>query len=406
MSVRRRTLLAGGGGSFRFPSVFSLGQTGFWQPISDRRAWQHNGKTYITWIEDPSGDEGVAAYTHATRTMGSKFTLHAALEADLHASGSVIVADNGKILCHYVEHHGDRIRRRVSTNPEDVSAFGSEALIGALSDTTYATNFQLNGVTDSPIYLFYRVTDGTHSYLVYKTTTDYGVSYTPATPTTIWEIAGKHVYWRIGSNHNARIDVTATDTDRSVGDPSSLYHFYLDAAAGTWHKSDGTTVTLPLDTTEATLIKSAADGPIQPEGISYDASGNPVAIMSVYDSVGVTNAVVQARWTGSAWSLVEIADTNGIVATNRFIGSACVNHENPDVVFLPRNVSGRSEMFRYVSPDDGASWVGTQLTVGSAADHAMPEVPDHATSGLQAIWGYGTYVADDNFAMTIYGYGA
>ena len=64
-----------------------------------------------------------------------------------------------------------------------------------------------------------------------------------------------------------------TDTARSVGDPSSLYHFYM--TGDNAYQSDGTLIAAkaawPFLATAATLVKNTSEGPVSALGIGLGA---------------------------------------------------------------------------------------------------------------------------------------
>jgi hypothetical protein len=425
LTLARRLLMAGGGsGAFTppsGPSVFSLvaAPDGFWQNISNYRAFCYNGKTYFGWVNGVSGDVKIAAYDHVTKTVSTPFTLHTALSGwsgspDIHNSPALLVrTSDHRIVVGYVAHDQGPLYIRISTNPEDVTAFGTEISVGSgggwpAGDLTYVSLVQLSGESGA-IYMFHRQGGGsqpTPGQLAYFRSTDGGATWGAQQLVMTGAYGmGNVPYWNITTDWNATIHVATTDTIRTIGYPSSLYHFYLNG--GSAYKSDGTLIAAsaswPVLVSDATLVRGTSEGPASALGVCIGPDGKPAMLLKAFDSGGSTNLIRAARWTGSAWAVTNVADTNGIIGGNDFVGSGDIDPTDPNTVYFPRKVGSYFEMFRYVW--DGATWTGTQLTTGSAADNATPGTVAQWGAGLRVIWGLGTFTNANSFSFGVQGYG-
>jgi hypothetical protein len=196
----------------------------------------------------------------------------------------------------------------------------------------------------------------------------------------------------------SRIDIYATDTDRSAS-PSSVYHFRFEGDA--IFNSSGTSLgALACFSNDGTLVQDDSGGSARVDGAGYSGS-DPIAAVCIDGTT--TQPVKRALWTGAAWQVDDVADSGGIIDSNVNISSAGIADEN--TLYVPVKTAGVFELYRYVTANGGTTWTGTQLTSGSAADNAMPEVPQDA-SALRVVWGRGTYTDDDTFSFDLYGFAA
>src|SRR5690606_18192340 len=135
------------------------------------------------------------------------------------------------------------IRYRVSTNPEDVSAWGAEQTLAVTGDeATYPTPIFLaseNG-GNGRLYLFYR---GANRSLCYQYSDDiYGSGVT--SPTFAGDIemvtgGAQGVYFQVGTNFTDRIDFGLTNAIDGSANHNDVRHCIFKAEE--LFRSDGTT---------------------------------------------------------------------------------------------------------------------------------------------------------------------
>lgn len=413
-----RRLLIGGGGSFPTPvpasvSTLLTAPRGSWGNV-DPRAFYYNGATYFTWVDGQTGDIGVSKYVHSTKAVTST-VLAAAYNRDDHANPSVIVREpDHRVVVAWSGHDSASFRVWISTNPEDISA-GSATDNGS-SDFTYFTLVQLNGVTDQPVYAFYRVMSGGTGYLTYfVSTTGMATFPTPAVTLFTADSSGHVPYWRIASDWDRYIHIFTTNSEPggagTDGLGTYLYHFYIDGADGSLHKSDGTVIgaSLPLKSASVTLVTDGdgSGGYCMTHGACVDGSGRPAVMVRVGLSAQTNNAQRVARWTGAAWQTDEVYQTGGVYShggtTWVYSPGAGIHKTNPNVVYGSKKVGSNFVISRFVSPDDGATWNETPL--GSTNDSFQPETPVNAAAGLDALWPFGSANSDTDFNFGMEGYG-
>lgn len=385
------------------PSWFSdgLAIAAGWSGNTESAAY-YNGTTYIAFV-DGDGNARVASYEHSTDTWTLSPVI-ASLSADVHATPSVLVrSSDHKLVVAAAQHNGAVLYIAISTNAEDVSAWGAATNIAAtLGGTayTYANLFQLSGESGK-IYLFYRDRpSGVTGNLAYSTSTDGGTTWTAQT--TVYSVSAKSSYWAVSSDDTNRIDIVTTDGSAESGDTASVYHFYY--SGGNWFKSDGTQITasLPFGTTDITKIyDGATNGSAR---APYDAAtngGNPVGVWAAYNSAG--SGSNENYWYGSCssgtWTVNQITDSGSTPDANFAEGGIAIDTTDTNRVFLSKKTSSVWQMYHYETANSGSSWASTQLTsdtaltVASDVNNLRPRAPRNAVAALTAVWCLGPHWA-------------
>lgn len=404
----------GGSGASTPPAIFSLATSGFWNDVAGPRAAYYNGKTYLAWVTS-DGHIHAAQYAHSTRTLSTPVDLATTSGPDgtIHNSPAILVraSDHRIIVAASEDLASAQPALWTSTNPEDATAFGSVQLIPpSVASPSYPNIEQLASVTNQPIYYFVRIYDSGAStfYTGYFKSTDGGATW--AAFQKLWKpVATSAQYHTILGDGASRIDFFVTDTNRTVGNPSSVYHAYLDGSSGNLYKSDGTLIGAasagPYFATAGTLVQDASLGSCRSEAAGY-SGGKPHVLLIVNDGNTTTNTLARVgRWTGSTWQVNAVASAGGIIDSNWFISSGSISKSDPNTVYFPIKVGSHFELWRYTSPDGGTTWGGSALTSGSASDNAMPDTPLNATPTFRVLWGLGTYTSDSSFTFTMQGYG-
>lgn len=372
----------------------ALGIAGGWSGNTVNAAY-FNGKTYVGFC-DGDGKSRIAAYAHSTDTWALSPAILTAT-ADIHCTPSVLVrSSDHKIVVATAKHDGTNLYIAVSTNAEDISAWGTATDISStLGGTTYtyANLFQLSGETGK-IHLFYRdyVAGTTTGSLAHATSTDAGATWTAQT--VIFSVSGKVAYWAIGSDDTARIDIVTSDGSAASGDTASAYHFYY--SGGNWFKSDGIQITASLPFAAANVTKiydGATNGNVR---AGYDIAtngGNPRAVWAAYNSAG--SGSNENYWYGSCasgtWTVNEITDSGSTPDTNFQEGGVAIDATDVSGVFVSKKTSSVWQIFRYSTTDAGVTWASTQLTADSAPTptdiyNLRPRSPRNAAATLTSVF--------------------
>lgn len=401
MALRRA--LAGGG----VPGgIESASMEGVWTWFNDPRAISVAGAPAIGVVRN---DGRIGVY-HATVPTPTITLLRAGVfQVNDHATPSLLKrASDSRILAFASAHHGAAIYTYLSTNPDDVSAFGAETSISGgwtgFSGFTYVSPVQLTGLTDDPILLFFRaeVSGTRHTY--YTISTDSGATF--GTPTRLLTNSGASVhppYVKVAQNGDSRVDVFCTTGHPQFVATNSLYHLYYD---GAWRESDGTALSLPvLPSTDLTAIYdgAGAGGRAWVHDAAIDGSGNPVCAYAVYPSTS-NHRYRYTKWDGvSAWDDNEVAHGGGYLyaAQPYYSGGIGIDPANVNIVYLSRGDAGvgNHKIYRYVTADGGDTWSGTKKT--SSGHSFRPFVVRGGGAEPRLAYVSGTYTTYENYSTTI-----
>ncbi len=370
----------------------------------------YNGKTYFGFV-DNAGGVRVGSYTHSSKAVGISPAI-VTIIPDVHCTPSVIVRQSDQKLVIACSAHNltpsVQAYVAISTNPEDVSAWGSPInLTSTLAGTsyTYMKLVQLSGESGK-MYLFYRDEQDSqaNSAICYSTSTDGGSTWTAQT--TLYKNSGGHQpYWSIETDDTNRIDFIASDGSSAAGDPNaSVYHFYY--TGGSRFKSDGTLISASLPLAPSNLTKiydGATNGGVR---VPYAAivGPSPFATWASYDPAG--SGLNEHYWygtcdSGGTWTVHEIVDAGTPPVTGFAEGGVYLDKIDPTIVYLSRKVSGYMQVYRYATADSGATWTNTALTSdtnGQFGDslNLRPICPRHAASDLRVLWCFGPHYVDEN----------
>lgn len=404
MSAARRLLLAAaaGGAGFPVPPIGSVTLTsapdGGMNQLVVPGAFTHGGVTTIGYVD---GSGNVEAIEWNGSTSGPH-TIHASFEADAHDSPAIVRrASDGRLIVAYSKHNNTPFNVRVSTNADDPSAWGSATDIDSQLGGTRYTDHGLWEV-DSTLYLVVRdePSAGTDSRWVISTAA-------ASVPTSGW--AAQTILYRVASErsyvltHLSGSVIHFVVTNGSSTGFSKLGHFYLDTAAGTYHRSDGTDITadVPLDFSDVTEI--ATGTALFPWNIVVDGSGYPV--VAARDGLDYE----YIRWNGAAWSQTTVASSgtgyeyNG-PATGFIAYGACIDDGRPDDMYVIEDVSSQPEVARYRTADGGATFSRRAVTTGSSGLKVqLICVRDPLDGGLRAFWMEGTWTDYEDWSTGLAG---
>lgn len=359
---------------------------------SASRAVYYNGKTYFAYVRGDNGNVEIRYYDHSAGTVSSATVMHSALGADTHNGPTLVVrTSDHRIHVVYCAHVGSALYQWVSTNPEDISA-GTEtnldSQLGA-SVYTYASILEI----DSGLFISARTTpNGAGHQWGYSVSIDAGTTWSAMV--TYLQEPGRHAYPVLAKTGDDRIDVMAKDgnADESA---VSIMHFWFDGSD--WHDTEGTALTLPISTSNATIVWDGDDGDAGGhEDVTRDAAGNPCVAFTIQS----TDDYYVARWNGSSWVSTMLAgDADFGVGGIRF------DRQNANIVYALRLVSGVNELFEYTTLDGGVTYTQRQLTSGSSGRNLYPISPYDHPSDLPVIWLNGTFTDYLHFSLGITGFG-
>jgi hypothetical protein len=371
---------------------------GGWTWYNDPRALEYDGVLYFGYVRGSDGSVVVAKWDGSTV---SETVIASAFEVDDHDNPSLLVrASDSRLMAFYSKHStSGAAKYRVTTNVlPDISAWDAAQTLTPVvaGDYTYAMPVQLSGEAGAPIRLFYRRYTGTDYdfELNYNRSDDDGAN---------WLSANRlhaSTYTKIATDAT-HIHFACSDHPRWHGQ-TSIYHFYWDSAAGTWHDSAGDEITPGgppmIDTDDMTVVYDGATTRAWIHDIALDAAGDPVIVFATFpDNDGSDHRYQYARWTGTEWSVNEVVAAGGTIAETEiggvledyYSGGVALDQDDPSIVYASVESAGDWEVRRYVTSDGGASWWYSVISSGTGK-HVRP-VGVRDGSLARALWMTGTY---------------
>jgi BNR repeat-containing family member/PKD domain len=365
--------------------------------VRGSRGVHHQGRTYVGWLER-QGDVKMASYDHATRVR-TTVVLRWRFGVDDHNNPALHVLPDGRLMVFYSRHGGGEMFYRTSRRPRDITAWGAEQKVptntrgaSGQSHYTYPNPVQLSE-ENNRLWLFWR---GGTSWPNFSTSTNNGMTWSRAQN---WVgHPNNRPYIKFSTNKRDRIHFAFTQ-----GHPARLNSniYYARYRKGYIYRADGTrikpTSQLPLLASEADEVYDTKDK-AWVHDIAHTASGRPIIVFAVIDSAGVHH-YRYSRWTGSAWKTRPVVRAGGSIADNGrepfYSGGITLDHENPSVVYLSRQVKGVFEVETWRTSDGGATWTRKSVTSGSSVENVRPVSPRGLLSfadDMSVLWLRGTYV--------------
>ena len=330
-------------------------------------------------------------------------------EADDHDNPSLLVrASDKRIMVFYSKHTVEpHLYFRISTNPEDISSFGTEREVsGIVDDVTYPTPFQLSGESNR-LYLFWR---GIGWQPTFTTSSDGGATW--ATPLQLVQGTDRP-YIKFESDGASRIHFAFTEGHPRDNASNHIYYAYL--YNGGFYRANGTFIKNVssgyLSTSEAEMVYNASAGKGWVWEIALDSLGYPVIAYAAFPT-DTDHRYRYARWTGSSWNDHEITGSGrwfpqtAAVATEsepNYSGGIAIDPENPSVVYLSRSINNVFEIEKWTTSNNGTTWPSTvSITSNSACLNVRPfVVRNHIQNGFELLWLTGDYVHYTNYHTAI-----
>ena len=394
----------------------SITTNGAWTWYGNPVAVYHEGKhkkTYLGWISN-NGIVSVGSYDHVTGDTATK-VLRTNYQADDHNHPSLLVRPDGRLMVFFSGHDGNTLSLYVSTNPEDISAFDPEIKVAPGPGVTYAypNPMFLSDEGDSGrIYVFYRSL-GLKPCFTYSD--DWGKTWTPTRNYYVNPDSTPKSYVNYCSNGKDEIHIVVEKGHRAGYWP--LY--YLKYKKGAFYKLDGTLLAtmdqLPIPNTKLDTVIDPVVAGAHSHGSAWDIAldnvGNPVVVYDQFKDAN-NHLYFYLHWTGTSWLKKQLVNSGATMgAEDGFAGGITLNHDNTNIVYMSRQISGMHEIDKWTTRDGGATWDSAAITRGSTKKNTRPIVPRGYKAGnkIECIWMYGDYSAFTgtgfNTAVKMYAFG-
>jgi hypothetical protein len=380
---------------------------GAWSWFADPRAVFHAGlrqQTYVGWV-GAHGDIRVLSYDYATRRITTA-VLQDGVQADDHANPALLVRSDGRLEVFYSAHNGSLMFYRVSTRPEDISSWGPIEFMPASTPNGYTYPNPIRLSAEHRTYLFWRAGDGspTNSAQLFSTQADGATTWSPA-QTLIGGQDGR-AYVKYDSYHGDTIGIAFTNANPLEAQDTNVYFAYYEG--GRFHRADGT----PIGRLGSPISSSDADK-VYDTGIkgwvhdvAFDSTGHPVIVYAVFPSK-TDHVYMYARWDGRRWVSHQITHAGGSfdpdtkVPEPYYSGGMSLDHSNPSIVYLSRQVGSSFRVETWRTRNRGATW--SHQAIGSGYRPLAPRGMTPGSGDLSVLWMAGDYKGYIGYQTTIDG---
>jgi len=317
-------------------------------PITRNSAIYYNGKTYITYMGNDC-DPYIITYTHSTGlySLPVKCGTNPLTNTDNdHAEPSMVIDSLGYIHIIFGAHNskGKYVK---STNPEDITSW-SDAI-----DHDVGSYFQFVKFSTNKIYLFYRRQTAPTCEWVYVTSDNNCESWSAVTI-----ISTYYSYLQFIKGQGDFIHVSINGYETTAFDRFNAYYFNFDGTL--WKNGAGSTLTLPLDATDAAdiLVHNSGANYIPWTTLAFDASNNPFIFFTESTSAAeISTYNYKIAKYSAGWNIVSMG-----VATDRFqdyTSAIEVTSTNNLTAFLITGGTADAiggNIQRWASTDNGDTW--------------------------------------------------
>ena len=390
-----------------------------------------------------------AVVYNLTAKSSTRYTVSTSLTSviDDHNAPAFVVRPDGKYLAMYSSHRNDCITR---ASIFDGTKWGAEykfdwTSLGCPWPSTQTPNTNL--ITyNNPWYVgttIFSAIRSVNTDNAYLTSTDDGATFSYygrlMDTKQVGYVAGYYKYW---GNNTDRIDFVGTEAHPRDYD-NSLWHGYIQD--GKVYNSTGDVKDSSLKDPSSTSTNSKDVSAYTPAFATGTTLNNGVTLCRMWDhdivryadgtiailgqgrteSCTSTTAgtdpdkrMIYLRWDGTSWKSTYLVHGGPkLYATSDddeedYIGLAALVPDDPTTIYIsttydPRTdtvgSSGKHEIWRGTTCDNGATFTWTPVTANSTKDNIRPIVPKWDASHTALLWMQGTYTTAQTYAMAIVG---
>ena len=383
-------------------SPFGTWGHGSWSWFGDPRAVYVAGQydeIFVGWI-DWSGNVTVGAYD--TQFGVSSRHVIGQLCHDDHSAPSIFVEPDKRLTAFWSGHDGAEIYYRSTLRPEDISAWGPLQHVSVKESTGFTCPSRSTGLTypdpvllpaeDNKLYLFWRGADWSADYATRTLDGRWSGVH------ELIRVPGQRPYVKVDSNGRDEIAFAFTN-----GHPRNVLTsiYYAAYRAGSLWTAGGRWIARiasgPIAPGRADLVYNAQATrvPAWVWDVALDPRGRPVIVYATFPSTQ-RHEYWYADWTGRRWISHFLTFGGGAISPGtierEYSGGIALDHSDPSIVYLSRQVPGGFEIERWTTADGGLRWRRTVVVPAGGTDNVRPVVPRGWDRGpMSLLWLHGHY---------------
>lgn len=368
---------------------------GAWSWFGDPRAVHVGGalgKTFVGWI-DWNGNVTIGAYDPRFGLLTSYVVGH--LFHDDHSTPAILVEPDQRLTVFWSGHNGSEMEYRTTLAPDDITAWTPveqihQGIRGS-NGFTYPNPALLPAEADK-VYLFWRGADWSADFATRAPDGDWG----PARE--LIRSPGERPYVKVADNGADTIALAFTN-----GHPRNVLTsvYYIAYRHGSLWRADGGWITRldagPIAPQQGDLVYDAkATGvPAWVWDVAFDRRGRPVIVYATFPT-HAKHVYWYATFTGRAWVSHRMTDAGGSISPGtieyEYSGGIAIDHSNPSIVYLSKQVPGGWEIERWSTTDGGSTWHRQTVVPADGTENVRPVVPRGSDTGsIGLLWLRGTY---------------
>lgn len=391
--------------SRRAPLAFRTWGHGSWSWFGDPRAVYVAGQydeIFAGWL-DWSGGVTVGAYDPQfglRRQDVIGYLFH-----DDHSAPSIFIEPDRRLTVFWSAHNGSRMDYRSTLRPEDITAWGPlqhvpSNVIGSLG-YTYPNPVQLPAEGNT-LYLFWRGADWSEVYATRALDGRWSRA------RELIRVPGQRPYVKEDSNGSDEIALAFTD-----GHPRNVLSsiFFVVYRAGSLWTAGGRWISRitggPIAPQRADIVYDAraARVPAWVWDVALGRRGRPVIVYATFPSAD-HHQYWYADWTGARWVSHFLTSAGGTISPAgieaEYSGGITLDHLDPSVVYLSRQVGDGFEIERWITDDGGWRWRHTVVVPAAGTDNVRPFVPRGWDRGpMSLLWLRGQYGSYTQYRTSI-----
>ncbi len=364
-------------------------------------SWYFEGahrRTYFAWL-DNDGRQCVSFFDHDKKEIQTQYLR--TVGDDDHSAPSILIRNDEHLVVFLPKGrgHSEGIDCVISTNPEDISAFGSAIEVDE-SNGAYPRPYQ-NG--SGQIGVIYRYA-GRGEYVI-KSDDD---GETWGTPQNLVDFgSNKSVYGALYQEidnadmlHYACIYWDGVQQDRF-----GLWYMRSIDGGANWCKIDGTSISLPVSPSEMDLVWSTQT--IRLHDVVADKNHAPHILVCQPIHRQQTNRIHRIKYESGSWVREQITPSDVFYynptapLVNTYTAGGCIDPKNPDIVVVAAESGLNVDMQKWQRINGSWSKV-TDITKDTPNWCIRPHYPRNYNIEFELHWCYGMYSTFGNWNMDLF----